>query len=313
MKSRYPPIEPNKTGFLQVSRLHTLYWEESGNPKGKPIVFLHGGPGAGTDPNHRTFFDPYSYRIILFDQRGSGKSLPHACLEENTTWDLVEDLEKLRKYLGISSWVVFGGSWGSTLALSYAITHPQRVLGLILRGIFLGSQEEIQWFYQSGAKYLFPDLFQDFSKMIPLEERDNLVKAYYKRLSLEDSTERLKYAKAWSIWEASTVRLEFDPAFFTSFTQDFKADAIARIECHYFLNDCFFKENQILKSVNVIRSIPGFIIHGRYDVICPLDSAWKLHQVWPEAKFQIVSNAGHSASEPGITNALIKATDFLRD
>lgn len=309
MKTKYPPIEPYRTGFLSVSPIHTLYWEESGHSKGAPVIFLHGGPGSGTEPGHRCFFDPKVYRIILFDQRGSGKSVPHSNLQENTTWDLVSDIEKLREHLGVNRWVVFGGSWGSTLALAYAESYPDRVKAMILRGIFLGRPKELRWFYQFGAHHLFPDAFEEYLELIPIAERSDLIGAYYKRLTSSDPAVRLRAAKAWSSWEDSTLRLVFDPRG-RLFAEDDRADAIARIECHYFLNRCFFKtDNWLLENVSKIRSIPSTIIQGRYDVICPMESAWELHKAWPEADFQIIPNAGHASSEPGIVDALIQATE----
>lgn len=314
MRKRYPPIEPNQTGFLPVSHGHTLYWEESGNPKGKPVVFLHGGPGSGTEPTHRCYFDPSKYRIVLFDQRGCGKSRPHSSLLHNTTWDLVSDIEALREHLNIAQWVVFGGSWGSTLALAYAETHPSRVLALILRGIFLGRQRELHWFYQFGAHHLFPDEFEKFLAPIPKEERRDLIQAYYKRLTSEDPEVRRRAAKHWSGWEAATLRLVYDPELYASFTEDARADSIARVECHYFINRCFFKtDNWLIEEVGKIRHIPGVIIHGRYDVVCPFENAWDLHRAWPEAVLEVIKDAGHSASEPGIADALIRATDRFKN
>jgi proline iminopeptidase len=310
MRTRYPPIEANQSGFLSVSKEHVLYWEESGNPRGKPVVFLHGGPGSGIEPGHRSYFNPDKYRIILFDQRGCGKSKPHSSLVENTTWDLVADIEKLRQHLNISAWVVFGGSWGSTLALAYAETHPSRVLALLLRGIFLGRKKELDWFYQSGASHLFPDEFEKFLAPIPQEERKDLIRAYYQRLTSNSPEERKKVARAWSGWEAATLRLLYDPNLFAHFTEEARADSIARVECHYFLNRCFFKtDNWLIEHVPMIRHIPGVIIHGRYDVVCPFENAWDLHKAWPEAAFEVIQDAGHAASEPGITDALIRATE----
>lgn len=313
LREKYPPIEPYRSGELTVSSKHVLYWEESGRPDGKPILFLHGGPGAGTQPSHRCFFDPETYRIVLFDQRGSGKSRPHACLEENTTWDLVEDIEKLRKHLGIDRWVVFGGSWGSTLALAYAETHPSRVKGLILRGIFLCREKEIRWFYQSGAHFLFPDEWEKFLAPIPLSERGNLVDAYFKRLSSPDPDVRKQAAQAWSGWEGATLCLKKDPELLASFTEEMRADALARIECHYFIHRSFFKtDNWLLDSIASIRHIPAVIIHGRYDIVCPFDNAWALHRAWPEARLEVIADAGHAASEPGILDALVRAADEFR-
>lgn len=315
MRQPYPAIDASRSGMLQVSALHTLYWEESGNKEGEPILFLHGGPGSGTQPSHRTFFDPHFYRIILFDQRGSGQSTPHACLDENTTWDLVKDIEQLREFLQIDRWVLFGGSWGSTLALVYAISHPSRVSGLILRGIFLGRSSDFSWFYQKGAHHLFPDQWERFLEPIPQDERGDLIGAYYKRLTDSDTTIRKNAAKAWSGWEGAALRLHFDPKLFDFFTQDHVSDAIARIECHYFRNKIFFPtDDWILEHIQTIRAIPGIIIHGRYDIVCPFDNAWSLHKAWPEAKLEIIPDAGHASGEPGIMDALIRATDsFVRN
>lgn len=306
----YPEIEPNKTGFLSVGDGHNLYWEESGNRNGKPVLFVHGGPGLGTIPNYRRFFDPEKYRIVLFDQRGCGKSTPFACLENNTTWDLVDDMERLREHLDIQDWVVFGGSWGSTLALCYAIQHPEKVQGLILRGIFLVRPKEIAWYYQSGANFIYPDVWEDFVSPIPLSERDDFVTAFYKRLTSSNPEERMTAAKAWSGWEGATSKLFFDPALYKSFTEDSTADSLARIECHYFINNCFLEtDNWILENVDKIRHIPCTIVQGRYDIPCPITSAWDLHLAWPEAKLEIIPDAGHSAMEPGTLDALIRAAD----
>lgn len=314
MRERYPPIEPYRSGHLTVSGIHSLYWEESGNPKGKPILFLHGGPGSGTDPSNRCFFDPAVYRIVLFDQRGSGKSTPHACLEQNTTWDLVADIEKLREHLHIDTWVVFGGSWGSTLALAYAETHPDRVKALIVRGIFLCRQEELHWFYQYGAHHLFPDRFEAFLAPIPPAERGNLIQAYYKRLTSPDAKVRQEAAQAWTVWEGSALKLRFDSALFQTFTEGFHADALARIECHYFIHKANFKtDNWLIEHAQALHKIPGVIVHGRYDIICPLSNAWDLHKAWPQANLEIIPDAGHAASEPGITDALIRATDRFKE
>lgn len=310
MRELYPPRDAYQEGRLQVSDLHTIYFEESGNPQGKPIVVLHGGPGGGCPSYYRQYFNPEKWRLIMFDQRGCGKSTPHAELRENTTWDLVNDIEKLREHLGIDKWVVFGGSWGSTLSLAYSQTHPEHCTGLILRGIFMLRQKELHWFYQEGASNIFPDAWQEYLKPIPLEERNDLLNAYYKRLTSEDKNVRLEAAKAWSIWEASTSKLLVDQDLMESFGESDFADAFARIECHYFVNKGFFEtENQLLLNVDKIRHIPAVIVQGRYDVVCPMISAWELHQVWPEAEFIVVPDAGHSMTEPGIQNALIEATD----
>lgn len=314
LRTLYPPIEPHKTGMLPVEGNHTLYWEECGNPQGKPVIFLHGGPGGGLDPSYRSFFSPEYYRIILFDQRGCGKSIPFSSLEQNTTWNLVNDIEQLRQHLNIENWVVFGGSWGSTLALTYAIKHPQQVQALILRGIFLVRPKEIAWFYQTGASYLFPDLWEEYCAPIPFEERSDFVQSYYKRLTSPDLTTRKEAAQAWSRWEGGTSKLYIDPNLVKSFGEEDAADAFARIECHYFINNGFFEtDNWILENIEAIRSIPGIIVQGRYDVVCPIMSAWELHRAWPEAQLEIISDAGHSAFEPGITDALIRATDFFAE
>lgn len=313
MREKYPPIEPRKTGFLSVEE-HEVYWEESGNPKGIPVIFLHGGPGSGTDPSHRCYFHPEKYRIILMDQRGSGNSRPHAHLKKNTTWDLIQDLETLRKELGIDKWVVFGGSWGSTLALAYAETHPTQVLALILRGIFLGRKKELRWFYQFGAHHLFPDEWEKYLDPIPENEREDLLNAYYKRLTSQDPAIRKRAASCWSSWEGTCLKLLFDPKLFAQFSEDTHADALARIECHYFVNGCFFKtDNWLLENVGAIQQIPARIIQGRYDLVCPMQSAWELHKAWPQAEFEIIPDAGHAASEPGILDALIRATDFFAE
>lgn len=306
----YPSIEPYNQGTLKVSEIHTLYYEECGNPQGKPVVFLHGGPGGGCSPYYRQYFDPKKWRVILFDQRGAGKSTPHAELRENTTWDLVGDIEKIRVHLNIENWFVFGGSWGSTLALTYSETHPERCNGLILRGIFMVRKKEIHWFYQEGASNIYPDAWDEFLKPIPEAERGDLVAAYYKRLTSEDSKIRLEAAKAWSIWEGSTSKLMPNPANIAGFGNSYFAEAFARIECHYFINNGFFEEeNFLLKNVDKIRHLPGVIVQGRYDIPCPVVSAWELHKAWPEAELIVVQDAGHSMAEPGIKSALIEATD----
>ena len=313
MSDFFPEIEPYNKGMLKVSELHTLYWEECGNPEGRPVVFLHGGPGGGVAPDHRRFFDPKSYRIILFDQRGSGKSTPCAELRENTTWDLVRDIEAIREMLKIDKWVVFGGSWGSTLALTYAITHPQKVKALILRGIFLCRPSEIKWFYQEGASQIFPDVWDEYLKPIPHDERHDLVTAYYKRLTHENPEIRLQAAKAWSKWEAATSRLIVSQAAIEEFDDPEFALSFARIECHYFTNNAFFKTNNwILENIGMIRHIPGVIVQGRYDVVCPARSAWDLHKVWPEAQLNFIPDSGHAAAEPGTRSSLIEATEKFK-
>jgi proline iminopeptidase len=305
----FPETKPYSTGRLRVSKLHTIYFEECGNPKGKPLVFLHGGPGGGIDPVYRRYFDPKKWRIVLFDQRGCGKSRPHAELKENTTWDLVADIERLREHLEIDRWVVFGGSWGSTLALAYSQTHPERCKGIVLRGIFLLRRSELLWFYQGGASHLFPDAWEYYLAPIPLRERGDMMKAYYKRLTSKSRAVRLSAARAWSIWEASTSKLRVDPELVKKFGHGKFADAFARIEAHYFVNRGFLeRDDQLLRNVKRIRHIPAVIVQGRYDVVCPARSAWDLHRVWPEAKLIVVPDAGHSMTEPGTRSALIEET-----
>jgi proline iminopeptidase len=306
----YPPIEPVRTGTLKVSDQHEIYFEESGNPNGKPMVFLHGGPGGGSDPKTRRFFHPEKYRIVLFDQRGCGKSKPYASLEANTTWDLVADAEKIREHLGIAKWQVFGGSWGSTLALAYAEKHPDRVTELVLRGIFLLRKKEIDWFYQEGASILFPDAWEPYLAHIPEAERGDLLGAYHRRLTSDDLAVRLAAAKIWSGWEGATSKLLPDAAFTGHYEEDDFALAFARIEAHYFINRGFFEvDDQLLRDVSKIRQIPGVIVQGRYDVVCPIFSAWALHRAWPEADFIVTPDSGHSAWEPPNSRALVAATD----
>jgi proline iminopeptidase len=310
MRQLYPEIEPFQRGELVVSDLHKIYYEQCGNPQGKPVVFLHGGPGGGCVPSYRQMFDPTRWRIVLFDQRGCGRSTPHAELRQNTTWDLVQDIETLRSQLGIEQWVVFGGSWGSTLSLAYAQTHPDRCLGLILRGIFLLRRQEIQWFYQEGASNLFPDAWEHYLQPIPLEERGDLLRAYYQRLTSTDAQVRSAAALAWSVWEASTSKLIVDPQLQASFSKAAFAEAFARIECHYFINGGFFdQDDQLLSHCDRIRQIPTVIVQGRYDVVCPMRSAWDLHKALPEAELIVVPDAGHSMTEPGILSALLDASD----
>ena len=309
----FPEIEPNQAFHFRVSEIHEIYVEEVGNPKGQPILFLHGGPGAGFNPKHRRIFDPKHFRIILFDQRGAGRSRPHADLRENTTWDLVADIEKLRKHFDIEKWMVFGGSWGSTLALAYSQAHPASVSHLVLRGIFLCRKEEIDWFYQHGAHCIFPDVWEKYLEPIPLEERGDLVKAFYKRLTSADEETRLDAAKAWSGWEGSTIHLIPDEGSYLKFTSDSMAVSLARIECHYFMHGCWFRnENQLLEDVGKIRKIPSIIVHGRYDVVCPVKNAFDLHAVWPEAEFKVVPDAGHAFDEPGIIRELMKTVEKFK-
>jgi proline iminopeptidase len=313
-RSLYPSLEPRKTGRLAVSDLHELYWEESGHPDGLPVVALHGGPGGGSSPEMRRFFDPKRYRIILFDQRGCGRSTPHSELRENTTWDLVRDIETLRSHLGVKKWLVFGGSWGSTLALAYAAMHRRQVMGLLLRGVFLLKQSEISWFYQEGANHIFPDAFERYVAPIPESERGDLLKAFHKRLTGKNAAVRAEAAAAWARWEGETLSIlgpkqrppRFDEADFL--------DAFARIECHYFHNKGFFeKDGWLLEAATKFGELSGVIVHGRYDVVTPLSSAWALHKVWPKAQLRIVPDAGHSSLEPGIISELVKASDMLAD
>jgi proline iminopeptidase len=311
--SLYPPLEAYETGMLEVSALHTIYWEQSGNPAGEPIVFVHGGPGGGTEPSHRRFFDPSAYRIILFDQRGCGKSRPHAELRENTTWDLVADMERLRARLGIARWHVFGGSWGSTLAMACAIRHPEPVASLTLRGIFMVRQKELTWFYQHGCSEIFPDAWEKFIAPIPPEERGDFITAYQKRLTSQDAAVRASAARAWSVWEATTSKLVPDAKLQAHHDEARYAEAFARIECHYFVNRGFLpSETFFFDNIAILRRIPGTIIHGRYDVVCPIETAWELHKAWPEAEFRVVPEAGHSAFEPAITRELVTAADRFR-
>ena len=312
-RTLYPPLEPYNSGMLTVTDGHVLYYEESGNPNGKPAVFLHGGPGGGSEPRHRRFFDPKVYRIVVYDQRGCGKSTPFASLEANTTWHLVADLERLREHLGIATWQVFGGSWGSTLALAYAETHPDKVTELVLRGIFLVRKSEIDWFYQGGCSALFPDAWEDYLAAIPPDERHDLVAAYHRRLTSDDVAVRTAAARAWSVWEGRTSYLIVNEAAVAHHDEDDFATVFARIECHYFVHGSWLDgDKALLANVHKIRHIPAVIVQGRYDVVCPMESAWALHRAWPEAKLAISPDAGHSAFEPGNVHGLIEATDAFR-
>ncbi|MEZ6010393.1 MAG: prolyl aminopeptidase [Hyphomonas sp.] len=307
----YPRHEARRSGRLRVSDIHEIYWEESGNPNGLPVVALHGGPGGGSSPEMRRFFDPERYRLFLFDQRGCGRSTPHSELRENTTWDLVDDIEALRAHVGVNQWLVFGGSWGSTLSLAYAVTHPERTLGLVLRGIFLVSKPEIQWFYQSGASRLVPDAFDRYVAPIPEDERGDLLMAFHRRLTGSDKQARIEAARAWSRWEGETLSIKGPVTTPPRFNEDDFVDAFARIECHYFVNRGFFaSDNWLLEQcAEKLKDIPGVIVHGRYDVVTPLSTAWALAKAWPKAELHIVPDAGHSSMEPGIIDRLVQATD----
>jgi proline iminopeptidase len=310
-RTLYPELAPHRHGHLEVGDGHSIYWEECGNPRGKPAVFVHGGPGAGADARSRRFFDPARYRIFVFDQRGCGRSLPHASLEANTTWHLVADMERLREFLGIDRWLVFGGSWGSTLSLAYAETHPNRVTELVLRGIFLLRRSELKWFYQNpeGAASLFPDLWEKYVAPIPPRERRGMMRAYYRRLTSRSAKQRAAAAYAWSVWEGATSFLKASADYVAKFGDPAYAAAFARIECHYFVNKGFFeREDRLLAHTHRIRHLPCTIVHGRYDVVTPVKNAWDLSRVWPEAELRIVPDAGHAMTEPGIVHELVDAT-----
>ena len=310
MRELYPEIEPFDSGMLEVDARHRLYYEQCGNPQGKPVVLLHGGPGAGCSAKMRRFHDPARYRIVLFDQRGSGRSTPHADLVDNTTWDLVADIERLREHLGVERWQVFGGSWGSTLALAYAQAHPRRVSELVLRGIFMLRRWELEWFYQEGTSRLFPDAWEHYLAAIPEVERGDLISAYHRRLTSPDEATRLAAARAWSVWEASTSLLLQDEAFIDGHRDAHFALSFARIESHYFVHGGFFDvEGQLLRDAHRLQGIPGVIVHGRYDVVCPIQNAWDLHKAWPKAQLVVTPGSGHSAFEAENIDALVRATD----
>ena len=311
MRSFYPRIKPYAIHELIVDGLHTLYIEESGNPKGIPVLFVHGGPGSGCTENDRCFFDPEKYRIILFDQRGSGRSKPHAELEANHTRCLVDDMEKIRELVGVKQWVLFGGSWGSTLSLIYAQSYPEKVLGMILRGIFLCREEDIQWFYQNGACHVFPDYWQEYLAPIPVVERSDLLLAYYQRLVGDDELVRMSVAKSWSVWEGRCASLHPNPSLVEHLGNPHTALAMARIEAHYFMNNAFLDENEILEGMDALKDIPGVIIHGRYDMVCPVGQAFDLHRAWPGSALKVIRDAGHASSEPGTLAALVQATDDM--
>ena len=309
-RSLYPDNEPFARGWLPTGGPHEIYYEECGAPNGKPCVILHGGPGGAINPTMRRFFDPKKWRMALFDQRGCGRSQPNASLEDNTTWALIEDIERLRVHLGVDKWTVFGGSWGSTLALAYAVTHPDRVEALVLRGVFLLTQRELSWFYQDGASMMFPDAWERFVAPIPLEERGDMIGAYHRRLTHKDRRVQAEAAAAWSQWEGDTISLRGPEARPSKFNEEDFTVAFARIECHYFANHGFFpEENFLLNNIRAIAHIPGWIVQGRFDVVTPLESAWKLKTAWPKANFEIVWDAGHASTEPGVIDGLVRATD----
>ncbi|MBK2026273.1 prolyl aminopeptidase [Francisella philomiragia] len=309
----YPEIEPYNQEFLKVSDIHTICFEECGNPNGKPALFIHGGPGGGIQPSYRQYFNPDKYRVILVDQRGCGKSTPFAELRENTTQNLIEDFEKIRKKLNIDKWMVFGGSWGSTLGLAYAQAYPEVVTELVLRGIFLGREKELSWLYQHGASMVFPDMWEKYIEPIPVEQRKDFISAYHSILTGDDEKLKQQAAVAWSVWEASTSKLFVDKKSIDRYGEDKFSLAFARIECHYFKNKLFIEEAQLLNEAYKIKDIPGVIVQGRYDMVCPAVSAWDLHKVWPKAELDIIADAGHSISEPGILEALVRATDKFAD
>lgn len=313
MNTLFPELQPYVQHTLAVEPPHILHIEECGNPNGIPVIFVHGGPGAGCEDYHRRFFDPEYYRIILFDQRGCGRSTPHASLEGNTTQALVADMERIREHLGIEQWMLFGGSWGSTLSLVYAETHPERVMAMVLRGIFLCRPHEIEWFYQQGASRIFPEYWQEYLSPISVDERNDLVNAFYRRLTGDNEMERMAAAKAWSLWEGRTSTLRPSETVVDHFANPYTAMSLARIECHYFVNDSFLEPDQILRDADRLANIPGVIVHGRYDVVCPVENAWQLKQVWPNAELKVIPDAGHSASEPGTIDALIGATNMFAE
>jgi proline iminopeptidase len=314
LRDTYPPIEPHEWGMLDVGRENQIYWETCGNPSGKPAVFVHGGPGAGCSPDSRRQFNPDAYRVVLFDQRNCGRSRPHAsdpavALDDNTTWHLVADMERLREHLGIERWMVYGGSWGSALSLAYAQRHPERVTELVLRGIFTLRPVELRWYYQEGASLVFPDRWEEFVRPIPEAERHDLMAAYHRRLNHPDPDVRVPAGRAWSQWEAATITLRPNADLIDDFGKADYAVAFARIENHYFVNGGFFDDEQLIAGVDAIRHIPAVIVQGRYDIATPTLTAWQLHKAWPEAEFFLVDDAGHAYSEPGIRHRLLEVTD----
>lgn len=309
LRTLYPPIEPFAHGLLDVGDGHHVYWERAGTAGATPAIFLHGGPGGGCSPDHRRLFDPARYDVLLFDQRGCGRSTPHACLDANTTWHLVADIERLRTMMGVDRWLVFGGSWGSTLALAYAQAHRERVSALVLRGVFTVRKQEIDWYYQHGASRIYPDKWERFVAPIPPAERGDMVAAYRRILTGDDRAQQIAAARAWSVWEGETIRLLPDPALSATHDADDFALAFARIENHYFVHGGWMDDGQLIRDAGLLRDIPGVIVQGRYDMACPAETAWDLHRAWPQARFEMVEGAGHAYNEPGILDALIRATD----
>jgi proline iminopeptidase len=309
LRTLYPPIEPYASAMLDVGDGHSIYYERVGTAGAKPAIFLHGGPGGGIAPEHRRLFDPACYDVMLFDQRGCGRSTPHAGLEANTTWHLVADIERLRQIMGVEKWLVFGGSWGSTLGLAYAETYPERVSALILRGVYTATRPELDWYYQFGVSEMFPDKYEAFQAPIPEPERGAMMAAYRKLLTGDDRDRQIAAAKAWSLWEGETITLLPSPGLTTAHGDDHFALAFARIENHYFVHDCWLEPEQLLRDAGRLRGIPGTIVHGRYDMPCPARYAWALHKAWPDADFHLIEGAGHAYSEPGILDQLIRATD----
>lgn len=310
-RTLYPAIEPYETGFLDVGHGHRIYYERTGTPGAKPAVFLHGGPGGGISPEYRRYFNPARYDVLLFDQRGCGRSTPHAEIIHNTTWDLVEDIERLRKHTGVSKWLVFGGSWGSSLALAYSETHPQQVSEIILRGVYTVTQAELNWYYQFGVSQMFPEEWEAFLAPVPVQERHNMIAAYHKLLTGDDVQVQLSAAKAWTLWEGKTTTLLPDAEHLDEFTGDHFAIAFARLENHYFYHQCWLEEGQLLRDIHRLQGIPGIIVHGRYDMPCPATFAWHLHKAWPGSVLHLIEGAGHAMSEPGIRDQLLRATDYF--
>ncbi|MCW5589827.1 MAG: prolyl aminopeptidase [Legionellales bacterium] len=311
MLSYYPAIRPYAKHALKVGKIHQLYIEESGEPTGLPVLFLHGGPGFGCSDQSRRFFDPMIYRIIAFDQRGCGRSTPYGSIEENTTQDLIQDIEKIRELLNIDRWIIFGGSWGATLGLAYAETYPEKVMGLILRGVFLNREQDIHWIYRDGMNHMFPDFWEDFISHIPKAEQHDLIQANYIRVTGKDDLMRMTAAKAWALWEARCATLDPSPQLLEELSDPKRAVPFARISCHYFKNHLFLEPNQILQNIAAIQKIPGIIVHGRYDMLTPLEHAWELHKAWPSSQLNIIRDAGHAAAEPAIVDALVRATKSM--